>query len=133
VNDSKQEPLEQRAQALLQASAEQLDGRTRSRLTQARYAALDTIKHRQPNTWYWLVPAGGAAAAAVIAVLLAVDPTRLTDPEMPDVEPAIASTVDELEIVTAEDSLEFYRDVEFYAWLAEQDEQGDVALPESEV
>jgi len=93
-------------------SAEQLDGSTRSHLTQARHAALDALKRGQGNLWRWLVPATGATAAAVLAIVVTFNPARHS-------AEAVAPTaqVDEMEIVTAEDSLEFYRDVEFYAWL----------------
>ena len=111
MNDQKDQ-FEQRAQTLLQASAEQLDGQTRSRLTQARHAALDALKKPQTKVWYWLTPATGAAAAAVLAVMLTVKPVHHGN-----MQTTAVTAADELEIVTAEDSLEFYRDVEFYAWL----------------
>jgi hypothetical protein len=127
-NDLQRAELEQRAQALLQASAEQLDGATRSRLTQARHAALDAIKARQSKGWFWLLPATGAAAAAVVAVLLMNHPQEVS---LPGEQVAINTPVDEMEIVTAEDSLEFYRDVEFYAWLDTVIDEV-AAAPESE-
>jgi hypothetical protein len=129
VNESKkvlqQSDLEVRAQSLLQASAEQLDGATRSRLTQARHAALDAIKQRQGKSWFWLLPTTAAAATAIAAVLM----NRPTP--APQVEQvATTAVVDELEIVTSEDSLEFYRDVEFYAWL--ETVMDEEIIPESE-
>jgi hypothetical protein len=120
--------LERRAQKLLQESAEQLDGATRSRLTQARHAALDAIKQRQTKSWFWLMPATGAAAVAVVAVLLM---THTQQAVQPDEQVAATAPVDEMEIVTGEDSLEFYRDVEFYAWLDTVIEEAPP--PESEV
>ncbi len=116
MNDMKQDEFEQRVHALLQEKAEQLDGRTRSRLTQARHAALDAIKKTQASrtkVWYWLMPATGAAAA-VLAVTLSIHPAHRS--EQASVHASVGAA-DELEIVTAEDSLDFYRDVEFYAWL----------------
>ncbi len=108
-----QDSFETRTRAVLRESAEQLDGHTRSRLTQARYAALEAAKTRQTNPWRWLLPATGATAAAVIAViLLTVNPVQ-----QPSEQTASLESVHALEIVTAEDSLEFYRDMEFYAWL----------------
>jgi len=104
--------FEQRAKILLQESAEQLDGSTRSRLTQARHAALDALKQGQGNLWRWLVPATGATAAAVLAIVVTFNPARHSTEAI-----APIAQVDEMEIVTADDSLEFYRDVEFYAWL----------------
>ena len=112
--DVQQTDLEGRAQGLLQASAEQLDGATRSRLTQARHAALDAIRQRQSKGWYWLMPAAGAAAAAIVAVVLMSRPQEVV---LQAEQVAAATAADELEIVISEDSLEFYRDVEFYAWL----------------
>lgn len=111
MSDQQPTPFEQRAQAMLQESAEQLDGATRSRLTQARHSALEVVKQRQSKPWMWLMPATGAAAAAVLAVVLVMNPARQ------QVEQAALEPVDEFEILAAEDSLEFYRDVEFYAWL----------------
>ena len=110
--DSELGDFEQRVQTLLRDSAEQLDGATRSRLTQARHAALDAVNKPQTKMRYWLMPASGAVAAAVLAVMLS---TRTTLQESEQV--ASAAPVDEFEIIAAEDSLEFYRDVEFYAWL----------------
>lgn len=109
--ENRQSALEQRAQELLQASAEQLDGRTRSRLTQARYAALDAIQQRQRSVWRWLAPVSGATATAVIAAVLMLSPLKHK------VDSGDVGAADELEIMTAEDSLDFYRDMEFYAWL----------------
>jgi hypothetical protein len=106
--------LEERAAALLQDSAEQLDGKTRSQLTQARHAALDAVRECELKT-NWLLPAAGVAAAAVLAVTVSLNVANQTNVD--DEQQLALTPVDELEIVTAEDSLEFYRDVEFYAWL----------------
>jgi hypothetical protein len=119
--DEKQTDFEQRTQALLRESAEQLDGATSSRLTQARHAALAAVEQRQNKARYWLLPATGVAAATVIAVAL----TNHLAPETQQMTATVADAVsiDDMEIVTADDSLEFYRDVDFYAWLAVIDEE----------
>ena len=109
--------LEERAQALLQDSAEQLDGPTRSRLTQARHAALDANRagERKSN---WMLPAVGVAAAAVLAVTVSLNvPNSVPNTGGVEDQQMAMTPVDEFEIATAEDSIEFYRDVEFYAWL----------------
>jgi hypothetical protein len=111
VSDQQQEKFEQRAQSLLTESAEHLDARTRSRLTQARHAALEAVKPAQKGVWKWLVPVSGATATAVIGAVLLFNPGRYVE------QGSAVAAADELEIVTGEDSLEFYRDVEFYAWL----------------
>jgi hypothetical protein len=111
--------LEQRAQNVLQSSAEGLDGQTRSRLTQARHAALDVLKQSDRRSATWWLPASTAAAAAVLTVMVTMNSAHQPDADLAAAAGGVqsAAPVDELEIVTAEDSLEFYRDVEFYAWL----------------
>lgn len=104
--------LEERASSLLQERAERLDGRTRSQLTQARNAALEAANQSRSIRW---LPLGAVTAAAVLTVIVTLSSFRHSvDPI--DAQMAL-SPVEAIEIVTAEDSLEFYRDVEFYAWL----------------
>ena len=110
-----QEPteFEKRTRALLEESSGRLDGRTLSRLTQARHAALD--QQRKPARapwWRWSVPAG-AAAAAVLAVVIWVG-------HPPAVEgPVSLKSVDDFELLTDADAPDFVddgEDVEFYEW-----------------
>src|SRR5262252_985542 len=98
MSDQDQDDFERRAQALLQESAEHLDGRTRSRLTQARYAALDALKQPQTSVWRWLAPVSGATATAIIAAMLFFNPAR----HPADANAAVVA--DELEMMTSEDS-----------------------------
>ena len=72
MNEPEQAPLEQRARALFHGSVENLDMRVRSRLTQARYAALESAAARKrwlPRKAWW-TPAAGVTAAAVLGVAL---------------------------------------------------------------
>jgi len=102
-------PFEDRTQRALRDSAEHLDGRTRSRLTQARHAAVAEIERRGSQRMRWLLPAGAAAAAVLAVVLLQ---GRIATPT-----PETVATVEDIELITAEDSLEMYENLEFYAWL----------------
>jgi hypothetical protein len=104
-------PLEDKSQQLLRESAENLDGRTRSRLTQARHAALAELESGKSQRIRWMLPAG-AAAAGVLAVAMLSNRAPVTQIEAPAV-------VEDIEIITAEDSLEMYENLEFYAWLDE--------------
>lgn len=69
--------LEQRTRELLDESADALDGRIRSRLTQARQAAIEVVPRKggarssdaHSTAWQRWVPAGGLVAAAVLAVM----------------------------------------------------------------
>ena len=70
-NDTDKTPFERRASQLLRASADSLDAATRSKLTQARHAALENISARP--AWLdlrVLAPGGAVAAAAVVAMVL---------------------------------------------------------------
>ncbi|MDX1605025.1 MAG: hypothetical protein R3202_02465 [Candidatus Competibacterales bacterium] len=87
----------------LDASAERLDAATRSRLTRARHAALS--ERGRPRRHWLAGGAAGVAAAAALAAVLWLQPA----PE-PDL-------IDDLEIVAGRADLEFYRELEFYAWL----------------
>jgi hypothetical protein len=104
-------PLEDKSQQLLRESAENLDGRTRSRLTQARHAALAELESGKSQKIRWMLPAG-AAAAGVLAVAMLSNRAPVTQPD------AVA-VVEDIEIMTAGDSLEMYENLEFYAWLDE--------------
>ena len=114
-----QEPteFEKRTRALLEESSGRLDGRTLSRLTQARHAALDQQqKSARARWWRWSVPAG--AAAAVLAVVIWVG-----HPPAVEAPASLANlkSVDDFELLTDADAPDFVddgEDVEFYEWAA---------------
>ncbi len=115
--------FEGRAKRLFDRSAAELDAATRSRLTQARYRALQELAKGRPR-FEWrrtLVPAGVAATAA-FAAWLAFVPARAP-------EPALQTTaLDDLEILLGEEDLGMLdEDVEFYAWLEDQPEFAEPA------
>lgn len=116
MKTSSTEPLEERSRTLLEDSVEHLDARTRSRLTQARSAALDELKqsHATRARWFW-APAGGIAAVAAAAILISVwsGGTR-TSPE------AGGLPLEDFDIVAEGEPLEMLQDVEFYAWLPDR-------------
>ena len=114
---SEQTPFEKRTQEVLEESAARLDGRTLSRLTQARHAALDRLQQPARHWWRSYVPAGAAAAVAVLAVVMwsgnpAVE-TSLT--------PQGTSPVEDIELLADADAPDFVddgEDLEFYEWAA---------------
>lgn len=115
VNTSSPDPLEQRSRELFEDSVERLDARTRSRLNQARQAALNEMK-KGATRRYWLgVPLGGLAAAALVAVVLISG--RTSPPPQPDNGSLL---LDDFDIVADTDSIEMLQDVEFYSWLADE-------------
>lgn len=111
MNDRMQE-LERRSRAAFDGSVEALDVATRSRLARARAKALGELEHRRmrwSSTW---IPAGAAAAAAVVGILLWQGERAAPD------EPALAA-VELLDLVAGADDLDmFEEDGDFYAWAA---------------
>jgi hypothetical protein len=104
-------PFEDKARALLEESTSRLDGRTLSRLTHARHAALAQAQKPPRGWWRMAVPAG--AAAAVLAVVMAQRPGNG--------ELAVDSEAVDMEIIAdaeAPDFLEDGYDPEFYEWAA---------------
>jgi negative regulator of sigma E activity len=109
--------FEKRSQEILEESIARLDGRTRSRLTQARHAALAQLEKPARQWWRSYVPAGAAAAAAVLAVMLYVRPGTVVEPRGPQ-NPATVEDMDILADAEAPDFTEDTDDVEFYEWAA---------------
>lgn len=109
-------PFENRTREILEESTAKLDGRALSRLTQARHAALES-KPARPR-WIPFAPAGAAAAAAVLAVVIwsgngATDPVQL----------AQATQGDDMELLADGEAPDFTvvaEDLEFYEWAADE-------------
>jgi hypothetical protein len=113
------EDFEKRTQEVLEESAERLDGHTRSRLTQARHAALAQLTQPARHWWRAYVPAGAAAAVAVLAVVIwsGGPPTSPSGPA--------ATPVDDLELLADAEAQAFVddgEDLEFYEWAAGETE-----------
>jgi negative regulator of sigma E activity len=120
--DPPQRALEERSRALFQESVDGLDMRLRSRLTQARHAALKAAE-RTPRAWFLRMPvlssAAGVTAAAVLGVALwfGGSAAHVHSTGAPDT----ASPYEDLELVAAADSSDnnvemLQNDIDFYAW-----------------
>jgi hypothetical protein len=109
-------PLERRAQELLRASADALDGNIRSRLTQARSAAVEEArKSRSPFIWRTLIPAGALAGAAALAFVLWHGAPQAPGPA------SLHNSLDDLDLIVTSESFELLEDLEFYEWVAATD------------
>jgi Protein of unknown function (DUF3619) len=123
MNSATQQPTEEvseferRARELLKESVERLPAQTRSRLTRARHAALDSRPSRQRSLARRWAPAGaGALAAAVFAVVFTVMPRS----ESPAVNPLASAAPEDLEMLADSDGVQLSReqdvDYDFYEW-----------------
>jgi hypothetical protein len=106
-----EEKLRTQAKALFDDSVERLDAATLSRLNQGRHKALQEIDSAGPaGHWARWVPAGGLAAAAVVAVVVWQGvPVEHRAP--------VEGTTTDFEILLSEDSLDMLEDLEFYSWM----------------
>ncbi|BFM16175.1 hypothetical protein R50073_23580 [Maricurvus nonylphenolicus] len=100
----------------LRQSEDAMDMATRSKLSRARYAALEQA---QPTAFFsmpqWLAFGGSVCAALLVAMIF-----------VNQVPPASQSSVDSLAAmptgdvaIAIDNNLELYDDLEFYEWLAE--------------
>jgi hypothetical protein len=111
------------AKATLDAKAAVVDDEVRQRLQQAREAAVlaatDALK--QPSKSApprWLIPAGGIAAIGLV-IGISVFQIRTAQETSP------MASIEDMPLLTAPEDLELYEELDFYQWLAEE-EQGDV-------
>lgn len=105
-----------RVKGQLDESVDGLDAETRSRLTQARYQALSGLEKRSPWWRGWSLPTGALATALV--VVLAVGLAR------PPTSTESVSDLEDLELLSANESFELLEELEFYEWLPAEQETG---------
>ena len=112
-----EEGFKERSAELLREGTQNLSGHVRSRLTQARHAAVEEARRsRVLRQWLAWAPAGALAAALVIAVV------TLTGQPAKQFPAAAApgaehSAMDDLELLAGSESFELLEDLEFYDWL----------------
>jgi hypothetical protein len=120
-DDDERSEFERRVRQVLQDSTDALDGRTRSKLTQARHAALEQGAS-QPGAllgrgWLRWAPAGAVAAALLFSVMYIH-------------RPGVVASADDLEMLADADvyalnaEAEQEPDYEFYEWAAAAGEPG---------
>jgi hypothetical protein len=115
-DESNRQPWVADARARLDESTQSLDAATLSRLNRARQAAL-AQRSRAMRAW-WLPAAGLAASGALVLALVAWYPSRHgAGPDAAGL-PAVSDAD-----IAADDGIEFYQDLEFYAWLDAQEQE----------
>ena len=121
MSDQSQESFEERSRALFHDSVESLDFSLRSRLTQARHAAVEAASARR-RPWFFRLgvwtPTAGVTAAAVLGVFLWVgSPLGQHAVTVPDGQP----NLEDLDIVASSeasgDTMDMLQDdIDFYDW-----------------
>jgi hypothetical protein len=134
------EPLtefERNARAVLEESVRRIDGRTRSRLNQARHAAVEAAAAPRRAFWrsFIVMPAAGAAAAAVLVaiVLWPGEPRRPGEPrpELPLLEAphtvADHAGVEDIDLLADSEAMGLMEgeDGSFYEWAMAQADGGE--------
>ena len=119
--------FERRSRTVLEESVRRIDGRVRSRLTQARYAAVEAATARRRPLFsrlFTLVPTAGAAAAALmVAMVLWHGGGR---PKVVETLPGGAGdATQDLDLLADSDGLDLVEEGgdgsgSFYEWAAEQ-------------
>ena len=124
-NMSEDRALEERTKLLFDESVSSLDPQTRSKLTQARYRALEELEGSAPAGWRprW-IPAGVLAAGVLVVVMLWQGQPAVS----PDTPAFDVAALSDLEIILGDGDLGLLQELEFYAWL---DEQAEIVTPES--
>ncbi|MGI9237572.1 MAG: hypothetical protein ACR2QZ_09260 [Woeseiaceae bacterium] len=116
--NEQRDTFEKKMKERFDESVEALDAATLSKLNQGRHAALAQLQgpRRQWSRW---MPATGAVAAILVAVVVLQSPTAVDDV-------ASVESVTDMEILLGEDSIEMLEDLEFYSWIDIAESEGDV-------
>ncbi len=106
--------IEQRTRVLLIESTAALSGAVRSRLTQARHAALDARAHGTRYRLQRWLPAGALAAGALALLVVYLPPHSHPVPTTA----AINGSIDDIDLLTSDVPLSTDQDVDysFYEW-----------------
>ncbi len=99
----------------LDQGEEDIPAETLSRLNRIRQEALKIKKKEKTWAVRWIpmpYPALATAAVVLLAVLLSFPGDR---------EQAPFNPLDDLEILASNNKIEFYKELDFYAWLAEEE------------
>lgn len=95
------------ARKVLDQSAADVDEITAQRLRQIRRQALTQSPRSPRSAWHWSYAGAASAAVVVIAVVLWPGPQQV-DP---------LASLEDLELLSANEDIDFYEQVEFYQWL----------------
>lgn len=114
TNEERDKIFLENVKTVLDQDTADLDAATLSRLRQIRYAAMEESETSQSNWWRrFRLPAVALVTASLIATFTFV---QMRTPE----ELSATNTFEDMEIIASNDQLDLYEDFDFYAWLAEE-------------
>lgn len=114
IDKSQETKFVNKIKTTLDDSVENLDAGVRSRLNQARQGALEAGRQ---SRWSGLISFRYAAAAtAAVLVLLASTVLYFRHPSGPE----LYSDIADVEILVTGETPDFYMELDFYTWLAEE-------------
>jgi len=128
MNDTNSE-FEKRTRELLADSVQRVDGRIRSRLNQARHAAIEEATKR-PSVWrrFSLMPAAGAVAAAVLVAFVLLPHSHRGDS---GTEGSGRAGMEDLDLLADSDALDLVSDEtdtgQFYEWAVDQSDSNEAS------
>jgi hypothetical protein len=130
MNDETLE-FEKRTRELLEESVQRVDGRIRSRLNQARHAAIEEAARRRPSPWrrFTLTPAAGAVAAALLVAFVFWPHSHIG--ETLTAESSGRTGVEDLDLIADSDALDLVSDEtdtgQFYEWAVDQADSNEAS------
>jgi len=108
----------EKVKGLLDENAESMDPHLRHRLQQARLQALEARQKRRLRFFAvprWITIGGLATAATIVlAFLFLFNVPKVDFP---------AKQLEDFEIITSKDHIDFYKDLEFFRWLATKENE----------
>lgn len=119
MNRPTERELLEATRRLLRESERACDDLTVARLRAGRLRALEAKRGPLRGWWPW---AGGIATAGMVAALAGTLWFNVfSDSPLSDKEQTIVADVD---LLTTQENLEFYTEIEFYDWLASEPDAG---------
>ena len=123
--------FEKRTRELLEDSVQRVDGRIRSRLNQARHAAIEEATRRRSSVWrrFTLMPAAGAVAAALLVAFFLWPHSHSGDSS--NAEGSGRPGVEDLDLFADSDALDLVSDEtdagQFYEWAVDQADSNEAS------
>lgn len=116
--NEKRNTFEKKMKEAFDESVDAMDAATLSKLNRSRHSAIAQLGKRRPQWSRWM-PATGAVAAILVAVMMLQSPAGIEDV-------ARVTSVTDMEILLGEDSIEMLEELEFYSWIDSAESEGDV-------